>query len=633
VTPSRARLGLAVVSIAATLGCGGAAGGWQRLWTDRWEWHHRGTDWVRGVSDADLEFDITTRGMRLRAEILGLGPGPADIAISGRTPIRLRVNPGERWFLDAPVDRGSYSVSVPPAAAVGSPRLGAPLATARLLVVVLVDTLRDDHVSPERMPGVTAAFARGRRWRDTTASCSWTLPSVASLFTSRQVLDLTSPEGDLIGIPGGVATWAETLDQAGFLGAGVVANYTVHALNGFASGFSTYLVPDGHGSENDPPASWVTSQARQWLASHQGEDVFLYLHLMDPHHPYRSWGNPHLVSPAIKPLAMRQREATPEEQLLLRRLYADEVWYVDRALTPFLAELPNRAIVAFTSDHGEALGEHGTWGHGLNLFQEALRVPLLIRGPGVPAGEVWEPTQLLNLAPTLLDLVGVAPPAEMLGRPLWDSAPAVPTVSTTFGGGPLRWSWRDGRHKVVLHMAAQPGLGVKAGTAMLEGRPLPTGGFHFDLAADPGEHQPETVPVALLPSVARAFVATAGQLVPGLQVMLLGQDGPVDVPLQVGGAVEVIHAWGVGPMAVSRSGDLVELRCSEGSPICAAALRVTPKPNLVDTPSGRHAPDQLPPPAGDPRPGIYTWWNQERTVVVSGQRQTLERLRALGYIE
>ena len=73
---------------------------------------------------------------------------------------------------------------------------------------------------------------------------------------------------------------------------------------------------------------------------------------------------------------------------------------MDRALAPFIDELPTPVVVAFTSDHGEALGEHGAWGHGLNLYQEAVQVPLMIRGPGVPAREVREPAQLLSLAPT-----------------------------------------------------------------------------------------------------------------------------------------------------------------------------------------------------------------------------------------
>ena len=627
------RSGFVGFAVVAMFACGGTSGGWQRLWTDRWAWHNRGTTWVRGVSGADLQLQVAARGARLRSELVGLGPAPATIEVVGRTTITLGVAPGERRFIDAPIERGRYSVSIPPSVVMGSPRVGAPVDSPRLLVLILVDTLRDDHVEPHRMPGVTSAFATGSRWRETMANCSWTLPSVASLFTSRQVLDLTLPEGDLIGIPEGVGTWADVLDRAGFVGAGVVANYTVHVLNGFAGGFSTYLVPDGHGTQEHPDASWVVGEAGSWLKAHRGEDAFLYLHLMDPHQPYRSHDDPTVVAPDLAPLAMRQRNATAEEQALLRRLYAGEVEHVDRVLAPFLAVLPAGAVVAFTSDHGEALGEHGAWGHGLNLYQEALRVPLLIRGPGVPVRDIWEPTQLVNLAPTLLDLVGVDSSAEMVGRPLRDGVAATPVVSTTFGGGPLRWAWRDGRHKVVLRMAAQPGLGVRSGSAMLEGRPLPAGGFHFDLSADPGETEPGTVPPELLPAVGRAFLSSAGRLVPGMQVVVWGRQGPVDAVLRVRGSLDVVQAWSVGPMEVERSDDHVSIHCSDGYPVCAAAFRVIPPPEWIEAAAERHPREQLTPPASGLEPGVHVWWNPERSLVVGGQHETLERLRALGYIE
>jgi hypothetical protein len=249
------------------------------------------------------------------------------------------------------------------------------------------------------------------------------------------------------------------------------------------------------------------------------------------------------------------------------------VEHVDRVLAPVLAELPAGAVVAFTSDHGEALGEHGAWGHGLNLYQEALRVPLLIRGPGVPVRDIWEPTQLVNLAPTLLDLVGVDSSAEMVGHPLFDDASAVPIVSTTFGGGPLRWAWRDGRHKVVLRMAAQPGLGVRSGSAMLEGRPLPAGGFHFDLSADPGETEPGTVPAELLPAAGRAFFSTAGRFVPGMQVVVWGRHGPVEASLRVSGSLDVVQAWSVGAMTIERSDEAVRY----AAPKATRSVRSAPR--------------------------------------------------------
>ncbi len=629
-----ARFAAFLVAFGALAGCGGAPGGWQRLWQDRWEWRHHGTEWVYGVSAAELALEVAAPGASLRAELLGVGPEPATIEVTGPdTAMRLQVAPGERQFLDAALDRGPYSVTVPSSAVLGSPRVGAPLAAPRLLVFVLVDTLRADHVDARLTPGIEAAFGGGRRWREANANCSWTLPSVASLFASRPVLGLSSPEGDLIGLPEGVESWAGRLERAGFEGGAVVANYSVHALNGFAGGFASYLVPDGHGSAEHPDAAWVVAEARRWLAAHQGEDSFLYLHLMDPHQPYRSHADPSLAAPDLEPLAMRRRQATAAESELLQRLYAGEVAHVDRVLSPFLAELPERAVVALTSDHGEALGEHDAWGHGLNLYQEALRVPLLIRGPGVPAGEVADPVQLMDLAPTLLGLVGVDTPEGMEGRSLLDGGSAAPLVSTTFGGGPLRWAWREGRHKVVLRMAAQAGLGATARSAMLEGRPLPSGGFHFDLVADPGESQPTPVPEELLPAAGRAFAATAGRLVPGLQVLIWGRHGPVEALLQVPGSLEVVQAWGVGPMTVERTGDGLVARCADGYPVCAAAARIAPPPEWVEQAGERMPRDRLAPPATDMAPGVHVWWNPDRPLVVRGHDETLQRLRVLGYIE
>lgn len=627
------RLIVLAVAGATMLGCQDSPRGWQKLWFDQWEWHHQSSHWLRGVSDAELEAEAADGGARLRGELLGLGPGRAIVEIRGAAAARLTLEPGERRSLDLPVGRGRFTVSVPAAAALGSPRLGSLLPSPRLLVVVLVDTLRDDYVTPDRMPGVTAAFAGGSRWLGATANCSWTLPSVASMFTSRPVLELTQPEGDLIGIPEGVPTWAEALEQAGFSGGAVVANYSVHVLNGFARGFASYLVPDGHGGEDPPDAGWVVGEGRRWLAAHRGEDAFLYLHLMDPHQPYRSHDDPTITAPDLSPLAMRRREATPEEAAVLRRLYAGEVRHVDRVLAPFLAELPGSATVVFTSDHGEALGEHGAWGHGLNLFQEALRVPLLIRGPGVPAAAVGEPVALLDLAPSLLELAGVEPGVAMAGRSLREAGPRAPLVSTTFGGGPLRWAWRDGRDKVVLRMAAQRGLGASSGTAMLEGEPLPAGGFRFDLEADPAELRPGMVPEELLLPVATAFSATAGRLVPGLQVMAWGRRGALEIPLRVAGGLEVVQAWSVGSMAVERDGELAVVRCAEAYPVCAAGMRLAPPPPWVEVAGTRRPIAELVTTEGGGVTDVRVWWNEDRELVVGGHRQTIERLRALGYIE
>jgi arylsulfatase A-like enzyme len=624
-----------LLAIACTVtSCAGAPAGWQRLWPDRWQWHYRGWEWVRGVAGDDLRFDVEAEGGQLRGELLNLGTSAATVIVNGpHDVVELRLDPLERRPIDVELAKGAHSIEVPDGVALGSPRVGRPVGRPRLLVFVLVDTLRADHVDERLTPGIQRFFESGRRWQQATANCSWTLPSVASLFTARPVLELSAPTGDLIGIPEGMVTWPSLLESAGFEGAAVVANFTVHAQNGFAGGFATYLVPEGGGSVEHPDATVAVGEARRWLEAHRGEDTFLYLHLMEPHEPYRSHSDLSVSAPDLGPLARRQRTAGAEEELLLRRLYAEEVTYVDRVLAPFLADLPDNAVVVFTSDHGEALGEHDAWGHGLNLYQEALEVPLMMTGPGVLPGEVEEPVQLLDLGPTVLELMGIGSAEGMVGRSLFAGGSARPLVSTTFGGGPLRWAWREERDKVVLRMAAQPGLGATARSAMREGRPLPAGGFHFDLATDPDETMPQAVPNGLLPVVGRTFVDTAGRLVPGLQLLVFGERGSVENAVEVAGEAEVVQAWGGGPITVRRDGDRLALECEEAYPLCAAAIGVNPPPTWIDVAGARLDPRQLAVPAGDLEPGLHVWWNEHRAVVVGGYEETMDRLRALGYIE
>jgi arylsulfatase A-like enzyme len=626
--------------------CTGGHDGWTQLRRNDWQWHHRGREWALGLEARGTRFRVDRGDTEFRSAVRNLGDGPATLRLDGPTGSRRwQLEAGARIDLEITLAAGEYTVDASSGVVLGCPRIGRPLASSRLLIVILVDTLRADHLTPTLTPRISRAFADGNWWRRATANCSWTLPSVASLFTSRPVLDLTAPEGDLIGVPEGVATWASRLEAAGFIGGAVVANYTIHALNGFSSGFASYMVPDGRAPAAHPDATWVVSEARRWLAHHRGEDAFLYLHLMDPHQPYRSHSDPEITAPDLAELALRRRAASDEERVLLKRLYAEEVRHVDEVLGPFLDELPDSAVVALTSDHGEALGEHGAWGHGLNLFQEALRVPLAVSGPGVPSGEIEDPVQLLDLGPTVLALMGVEATTGMVGRSLLDGGSAPPIISSTFGGGPMRWSWLDGRDKVVLRMAAQGDLGAQARSAMQEGQPLPAGGFHFDLEADPGEQDPRSIPDRLMDRCGQAFASSAGRMVPGLQLMVWGRRGAVAVATEVKGEVGVVQAWSRAPMTVLRDGDRLLVSCSASYPVCAAAVAVDPAPPwvrpldgaatwrgvTVDSPLSI---DDLESPGNTPlAPGTYLWWNQARSLVVGGHEETLERLRALGYIE
>jgi hypothetical protein len=606
--------------------------GWHTLWRDRWQWESRGDLWVRGVPANGAFVVDLERGHVVRCDLVNLGDTQAVVTLNDTTVKEWKLEPGQVLPLQLEGLTRRARFDAPEQVVVANPRMGRELDDVGLIVVIVVDTLRADHTTAELMPGITEYFSDGRRWSQATANAPWTLPSVASFFSSRPVLDLTSPTGDLIGIPDGVRTWSLELEAAGYTGAAVVANYSVSVLNGFGEGFSSYRVPDGHGGAEHPDASWVVDAARGWLTRHQGENAFLYLHLMDPHFPYRNHGDSGPESPDLMALADGRRQERPGERELLSKLYAGEVRHVDRVLAPFLRELPEHAVVVLTSDHGESLGERGCWGHGLNLYQESLLVPLVMRGPGIPSGDVEEPVQLLDLAPTVLAAVRIPLAPGMVGRSLLDGGSKRPIVSSTFGAGPLRWCWRRADDKVLLRMAEQPGLGEVARSKMVGGGQREPGAFAFDLASDPTEEKPQALSPELVESVFHAFVETAGRMVPGLQIGLSQSQGPISTRLEIDGTIEVVQAWSAAPMRVARTDHHLVLSCEDAFPACVLAVTVEPVPSVVSTGTEVFRLEDVAPPDSYSE-GLSIWWNPPRPLVVDGYEETLKRLRALGYIE
>ena len=581
---------------------------------------------------------------RFRAALLNTGSEAATLTIHTADGATLPhpVAAGALRYLDEALPTGETRLSGPPSLILAEPRLVRPSPRSRSLVLVLVDALRDDAVSTAAMPETLRRFAGGRRYLCTHANAPWTLPSLASAFTSTPPLELALPDGTLIAVPEGARTWAEALRGAGFSGGAVVANYSVHALNGFAAGFDTYLVPDGHGNAAPPDATRVAEQARAWLAAHRDEEAFLYLHLMDVHEHYR---DRHGLGGGqeIGPLAHRERLLGTEESAALRRLYTAEVRYLDPLLAGLLGELPATATVALLADHGEALGEHGTWGHGLTVYQEALRVPLLLRGPRIAAGEEPRPVQLVDLAPTLLDALEVVPPPSFRGRSLLAGGSTLPIVSATFSAGPLRWSWIDGDTKVVLHAAPWRVDAAAAPLAVREGAPLPSGAWEFDLARDPAESDPRPLAALRAAGAARVLAGTAGRLATGLGLVVVGHRGEASVA--VGGAVGLrpVQVFAPAPATTVAAGGRVELSTRDAYPFALALFagdtpeRVVPLtalPAWVGAREGSALPllslRTLPEPA---LAGAYLYWSDRPTLLQRGQDDTLRRLRNLGYLQ
>jgi arylsulfatase A-like enzyme len=347
----------------------------------------------------------------------------------------------------APSDTPDWSAGEPATAPADTPRI----------LVLLVDTLRADHLADPAIPTPTLdrLRAEGITFDDAWSAASWTRPGVATLWTGLLPSAHTaSTKGSRL--PDGVVTWAEVLRAAGVRTGCIANNVNVTAGFGFDQGCDVfhYAAPDypfgategvfglalykllhrveerltggGPPSRYYQPASVVLDRALAFVDA-QGEQPWaLSVHLMEPHDPYF----PHQVTDGgVVTGRGFSRAAHPDPDPSradeLRALYAGEVAHLDRQLGAFVAALEERGLyddlaIVLVSDHGEEFQEHGGWWHGQTLYAEQTRVPLVVRLPGGAQGGTVASWQVRNLdvAPTIAELAGVGPDPSWAGASL-----------------------------------------------------------------------------------------------------------------------------------------------------------------------------------------------------------------------
>ncbi|HSL18691.1 MAG TPA: sulfatase [Methylomirabilota bacterium] len=356
--------------------------------------------------------------------------------------IRLHVVPGDGGSatgvrLVAPLVRApGVGEAVAETAATSPP---APVEPRPNLVVYLVDALRADHLGVygcERplSPHLDAMAVDSVVFTDAIAQSSWTKAAVASIFTGLWPREhgVNGPDDRL---PEDLQTLPERLHDAGYRTAAIVANAYVGRPFGFARGFDHFEFIEHSRGRSEVLHERVTA----WLDGlpDDGRPFFLYVHTIDPHAPYAP-PPPYLerfagevADPSVgevetvRGLVLGTVDPSPDLTRDLRALYDGEVAANDASFGRLLDELAgrgelDRSVVVFTSDHGEAFGEHGTFTHGLDLYHEVLAVPLVVRLPGGVGGgrRVDATVQHIDLLPTLLSLAGVEGAAELPGAVL-----------------------------------------------------------------------------------------------------------------------------------------------------------------------------------------------------------------------
>jgi arylsulfatase A-like enzyme/Flp pilus assembly protein TadD len=357
-------------------------------------------------------------------------------------------------------------------------RRGAPGApegqTARHLVLVTIDTLRADRLgayghAAAATPNLDRMAGEGALAPQAMAHVPLTRPSHASILTGLHPAEHGLRDNVSPPLAADVPVLAETLGAAGFATAAFVSSVVLSSQSGLARGFRTYSDQFEKGGDDarflntiQKRGDQATAEAVGWVKAAPDGRLFLWLHLYDPHDPYEP------------PEPYASRLADP---------YDGEVAWSDELVGRLRAALEARgifeqALVVVTSDHGEGLGEHGESAHGFFAYETTLRVPLIVRGPGVkPGARLSVTARSVDLVPTALEMLGVAVPARMRlsGRSLAPELrggrlPDEPAYAESllpllhYGWSDLR-VLRDGRWKYI--QAPRPEL--------------------YDLARDPGE--------------------------------------------------------------------------------------------------------------------------------------------------
>jgi len=402
------------------------------------------------------------------------------------------------------------------ALAFGAAACGRDAPPVQRVILITCDTLRADRLGAygyerDTSPHLDAFARRALVFDEAYASAPMTQPALSSLMTGRLPHEVGAVPGNRSLMPPDAWTLAEVLSEAGVETAAVVSNWVLRRRDearegaggevGLAQGFAHYDDAMREREKNRPvferDAAGTTDAALAWLEGRgPGERFFLWVHYQDPHGPYEppaSWlerflrgSDPHTLPaaefgqppghiPAYQVLGEERRPGVYMDR------YDAEIGYFDAELGRLLDELSARelfedALIVFSSDHGESLGERDLWfSHGENVQRELVRVPLIVSAPpsvSLPGPRIGRTPALaghVDLFATILDAFGVeAPPSrgvsllspELPERVLVQQVVPPPNTAanaTAVSDGRWRLVWNENEPPRLYDVRADPG--------------------------------------------------------------------------------------------------------------------------------------------------------------------------------
>jgi arylsulfatase len=374
----------------------------------------------------------------------------------------------------------------------------------RLVLLVTVDTLRADRLGAYGSdlgltPHLDRLAAQSEVFTSAFAPASSTLPSIAALMTGRYPEELGVTTNGAV-VPRGAPRLARFLLDRGWATGAVVSNYVLRRRAGLGRGFHVYDTRmtgrEGRRNVRERRAPDTTTAALRLLddLTSRSRPVFLWVHYQDPHGPYlppeahraRTLEPERAMPDGLRQLELsaslsgegalpRYQEVDGQRQVAFYRAgYNGEVAVVDEEIGRLFAGVASRrlledAVVLFTADHGESLGEDDYWfAHGERVSQGLVHVPLLLRIPDRPPARRDDLASLLDVFPTVAALAGEPVPRTLRGRDLLSDAPAPPvvyfsTVDTAavprrgvagHGFHYVRWEDASGAHEQLRRLGA-----------------------------------------------------------------------------------------------------------------------------------------------------------------------------------
>ena len=354
----------------------------------------------------------------------------------------------------------------------------APSSLPQNVVLVLIDTMRADHLQPYntstrvKTPAVAALAAQGAVFEAAQSPENWTKPAVASVLTGLYPASHGTKTGDAK-LSDKALLIGEVLREAGYKTASFLANGYVSDKFGFNQGWDNYT--NYIREKRSSNAESVYRDAAKWIEEHRKQPFFAYIQTIDPHVPYDppqdliSLCHPEPYHGVVNPrstadqlgkakLVPPKLSLTDADRKYLEALYDGEVTYHDTYLGGFIERLKrlglyDKTLIVVTADHGEEFFDHQSYGHGHSLYQELIHVPWIVRYPGALPRRIPGTVSTVDIAPTVLSSVGVPIPAVMEGidrmpQILGGSTPALSAAVSDFLDD--RRAVRAGRWKLVL---------------------------------------------------------------------------------------------------------------------------------------------------------------------------------------